>query len=372
MPRSSGGAVRRRKSGLWEGRYWDHGRQKAVYAKTYREAQERLRQALALIDVGVQVPNQKLTTAGFLEQWLSTSVRPRLRPATVASYEDTVRRYILPSIGRLPLARLGPEDVARMLAALANREPAISSTTQRYAYAVLRIALGRAYKSGHVLRNVATLVDPPTKARTEIRPLSAEEARGFLAATRHERLGPLYSVAIATGLRQGELLALRWTDLDLDQGTLTVRHTLRRRTGELAPPKTDRARRTIHLGSLAVSSLREQRRRQLEERIAAGRRWRNLELVFSTQMGGPLDSRNVTHSLQQSLAKHAYRHQRFHDLRHAFATLMLEAGEELAVVSRSLGHSDLTTTADVYAHLTPVILKRSAARMDTILEEPAV
>lgn len=367
MTRGSGGNVRRRKNGLWEGRYWQHGRQRAVYARSYREAQEKLRQALARADAGMQIPTNRTTTAAFLEEWLETSVRPRLRPATVASYEDTVRRYVLPAVGRIALSKLTAEDVGRMLAGLAVRKPAISPTTQRYAYAVLRIALGRAYKSGRVLRNVATLVDPPAKARVEMRPLTSEQARGFLEFVARDRFGPLYALAIATGMRQGELLALRWSDLDLDAGTVAVRHTLRRKTHELAEPKTARARRVLRLGTIAVGTLREQRRRQLEERLAAGRHWQDHDLVFATRTGTPLDSRNVTRALQEALSRAGYPRQRFHDLRHAYATLMIEDGEELAIVSRSLGHADLSTTADVYAHLTPTMLSRSAARMDGIL-----
>jgi len=322
VARGSGGNIRRRANGLWEARYRQEGRQRSVYASSYTECQAKLRQALQQVEQGIRTAGSRLTVETYLQQWLVASVRPRLRPGTIASYEDTVRRYIAPVVGRIPLVKLSPEDVSRMLARLAARSPAISTTTQRYAYAVLRIALGRAYKSGLVLRNVATMVDP---------------------------------------------LALRWQDLDLDAGTLNVRHTLARRTGQLAEPKTDRARRTLQLGSLGVSMLREQRRRQLEERLTAGPRWHDRDLVFTTRTGGPLDSRNVTQTLQGAVARLGYRRQRFHDLRHAYATLLLEDGVELAIISRSLGHADLSTTADVYSHLTPAMVARSASRMDVIL-----
>jgi site-specific recombinase XerD len=153
----------------------------------------------------------------------------------------------------------------------------------------------------------------------------------------------------------------------LETGVLSVRRTLRRTTHELAEPKTDRARRTLRLGSQASNSLKDHRRRQLAERLAAGSRWSDTDLVFTTRTGTALDSRNVTHMLQAALHRTGFPRQRFHDLRHAYATLMIEDGEELAIVSRSLGHADLSTTADVYAHLTPTMLSRSAARMDAIL-----
>jgi integrase len=182
-----------------------------------------------------------------------------------------------------------------------------------------------------------------------------------------DRLAALYVLAIATGMRQGELLGLRWQDVDLDAGRLTIRHTLRLGTRELAEPKTERARRTLRLGADSLLALREHRRRQLGERLAAGRRWVDGDFVFTTSIGTPLDSRNVTKAFQRILAAAGLPHQRFHDLRHACATLLLEDGEELGVVSRILGHSHIATTADVYAHLTPAMLERSAARMDAIL-----
>jgi integrase len=293
-------------------------------------------------------------------------VRPNARPRTTDSYSETVRRYIAPAIGRIQLAKLEPEDVVRMLAGLSARGT-LSPTTVRYAYVVLRVALGRALKSGRVLRNVATLIHPPAKARREMRPLTADEARAFLCAVADDRLGPLYATAIATGMRQGELLALRWRDVDLDARTLSIRHALRLGTRQLAEPKTDRARRTLRLGADVGVLLRGHRIRQVAERLGAGTRWQDGDFVFATTTGTPLDSRNVTRALQHALARAGLPRQRFHDLRHAYATLMLEDGEELAVISRSLGHANLSTTADVYAHLTPAMLERSAARMDAIL-----
>jgi integrase len=162
-------------------------------------------------------------------------------------------------------------------------------------------------------------------------------------------------------------MALRSQDVDLDARTLSVRHTLRLGTRTLAEPKTDRARRTLRLGADVAGVFHDHRVRQLEDRLAAGSRWHDGDFVFSSSTGTPLDSRNVTHALQDALARARLPRQRFHDPRHAYASLMLEDGEELAVISRSLGHANLSTTADVYAHLTPAMPERSAARMDAIL-----
>jgi integrase len=358
--RTTGGSIRHHATrDLWEGRYVAaDGRRHSVYAKTRREAQERLRAALSARDNGIRPAGRQLTVSAWLDEWLGTSVAARCRPSTARSYRDVVKLYIRPAIGRQSLAKLEPEHVAAMLARLTDRGD-LSPTTTRYAYAVLRIALGRALRSGRVVRNVCTLVDPPAKARHELRPLSRDESRTLLAGLRGDRLEALYVTALGTGLRQGELLALRWQDVDLERGELTVHHTLQRGTRTLAEPKTERARRTLRLPRQVVASLVEHHTRQSIVPLSG--------LIFTTEKGTPLDTRNVTRYLQRHLMRLDLPHQRFHDLRHAFATLMVESGEDLGTVSRILGHADFATTADVYAHLTPAMLDRAAERMDAIL-----
>jgi integrase len=352
---------------LWEARFrTDDGRQHSLYAKTRRDVQERLRAALTRTDGGIRPVSQVLTVDAWLDEWLAGSVESRLRPTTAENYATILRLYVRPAIGKVPLAKLTPEHVQRMMVALAARGD-LSPTTVRAAYAVLRIALSRALKSGTVLRNVCTLVDPPAKARHELAPLTADQARAFLDNLAGDRLEALLTTAIALGMREGELLALRWQDVDLRAGTLTVMHTLTRLTHELAEPKTERARRTLTLPRSVVAVLQSHRVRQAEERLAAGSQWQDRDLVFATSEGRALDARNVLRAYQLRLERAGLPHQRFHDLRHACATLLLEQGEELAVVSKILGHSNLATTADVYAHLTPAMGERVASRMDGIL-----
>jgi integrase len=363
----SGGSVRRRRDGRWEGRYVGMDRRRhSVYASTRRDAQERLRVAFADEDRGVPRGSKLLTVRDFLDDWLRTSVAVRCRTRTVESYRETVARYVIPAIGHLRLAKVEPRDVSRMLTALTDRHD-LSPTTVHYVHTVLRIALGHAVRLGLVGRNVAMIVDAPSRARPEQHPLTAQQARIFLGDVAHDRLGPLYSIAIATGMRQGELLGLRWGDVDLDRGTVAVRHALRRGDRVLTDPKTDRARRTIRLAPDFIETLRQHRVRQLEDRLAAGDEWSEGGYVFTTRIGRPLHGRNVLTSLHAALAKSGLPRQRFHDLRHAYATLMLEDGEELVVVSRNLGHTNTSTTADIYAHVTAPMAERSAARIESIL-----
>jgi len=300
-----------------------------------------------------------------------TSVRTRLRTSTAENYATIVRVHLQPAFGRVSLNKLTPEHVQAMLGRLSGREPALSPTTIRYIYAVLRIALGRALKTGRVVRNVATLVDAPPKSRPDLAILSGGDVRTLLHATREDRLAALYVSAVGLGLRQGELLGLRWSDVDVDAGLLSVRHSLQRRTHQLAEPKTERGRRTLAMPAIVVVALREHRRRQIAERLAAGPGWTDRDLVFPTAHGSALDTRNVTRALQSALALAGLPPVTFHSLRHACATLLIEQGEELTVVSRLLGHANLATTADIYAHLTRGMRQGAADRMDAILSRSA-
>lgn len=360
MTRTTGGSVRHHAGrNLWEARYTAaDGRRHSIYARTEREAQAKLRAALQAADHGIRPVGSQLTTAAFLDDWLATSVRQRCRTRTADSYASTVRLYIVPAIGRIPLSKLEPEHIGRMLADLSARGT-LSPTTVRYAYSVLRTALGYALRQGKTLRNVAILVDPPHRTETTVAPLTRDQARAFLAGVRGDPREALYVTALGTGLRQGELLALRWSDVDLARGELTVRHTLGRFSRQPEPTKTPRSRRTLRLPQQAVTALTTHRERQTVVPLSG--------LVFATERGGPLQQINVTLSLQRTLRRLGLPRRRFHDLRHTFATLALEAGEGLDAVSRALGHTSVATTADIYGHWTPAMQERLAQRMDAVL-----
>lgn len=345
---------------LWRARYiGSDGRRHALYRRTEKLAQQALRAALSDADNGVRPVNQQLTVGAFLDNWLEHHVKPSRRPRTYESYAETVRRYIAPSIGRVPLAKLEPEHVQGMLARLRGQRGQLSATTKRYVYAVLRIALGRALKQGRVVRNVCTLSDPPPRLRHELQPLNREQVRALLDGVSGDRLRALYVAALGTGLRQGELLALRWQDIDMQAGTLAVRATLQRGTRVLAEPKTERSRRTVRLPRQVVAALAAHREQQAVVPLSG--------LVFVTEKGTALDSRNVTRYLQRHLARLGLPRQRFHDLRHAFATLALESGADLHEVARGLGHTTIRTTADTYGHFTEAMAQQLANRMDDVL-----
>jgi integrase len=238
-------------------------------------------------------------------------------------------------------------------------------------HTVLRRALAQAEEDGLVPRNVAAIVKPPRMTRSEMHVLSPEEARILLEAAQGDRLEALYTLALTTGMRIGELCALRFVDVDLKAQALHVRCTLRYRNQDLyffETPKTPKSRRRIALSAITVDALRAHRTRQLEERLAAGVAWREDDLVFCDKMGVALCPEHLSGRNFQLLLKRAgLAHRPFHSLRHTCATLLLRRGVHPKVVSELLGHSTVSMTLDRYSHVLPDMQRDATAAMDTLL-----
>jgi integrase len=200
-------------------------------------------------------------------------------------------------------------------------------------------------------------------------PLTPEQARLFLGSVRGDRLEALYTVGLALGLRQGEILGLRWSDVDLDGGELRVAQALQRVNGRLqfVEPKSITSRRTVRLPNTVIRALRSHRVRQLEERLLAPDRWEKSDLVFTTSFGSPLDGRSVTRRFQAALEKAGLPRLRFHDLRHTAASIMLAQGISPRVVMETLGHSQISLTMNTYSHVMPSLKRDAAERMDAAL-----
>lgn len=239
----------------------------------------------------------------------------------------------------------------------------------QYLHAILRRSLGQAEKWELVGRNVAKLVDAPRPARKEVKPFTPEQARQFLGAAKGDRLEALYSVAVSLGLRRGEALALTWADIDLDRRTLTVRRSLQRvgKKVVFTEPKTERSRRTIGWPAVAISTLREHRVRQLEERLVVGARWQDHDLVFPSTIGTPMEPRNVLRAFHALSKRIGVEPQPFHHLRHCAASLLLAQGLKAQTVMAVLGHDRIGTTVDIYGHLFMESKMEAADAMDRAL-----
>ena len=340
---------------------------RAFYGRTQAEARKKLTAALKQTDDNLPLPGQGLTLGAFLKTWLKAK-EPDLRPESYRRYREACELHVIPSIGRTSLVRLSPGDVQKCYSAC--RDKGLSGTTVALVHGTLHKALDDATRWGQVIRNVADLVDTPRRSTPEMRPLTAEEASRLLVAAQGEPLEAFYTVALTSGLRLGELQAVRWREVDLEKKRLRVVATL---TGVadgtpiLAPPKTAKSRREVYLSEMASESLHRHRAQQLENRLLAGQLWQDHDLVFCNAFGRPLDGNNIRErSFKRLLAKAGLAPMRFHDLRHAAASLLLAEGVGVKVISEMLGHADITVTLKVYAHLMPTAQEQAAGAMDRL------
>lgn len=369
-----GSKPRVRHDGRWQANYTGlDGRRRSVIAKTPTECRANLRSALRLVEDGQTPPSGRLTVGAWLDEWLANYVAggttPKA-PRTVELYESVVRIHLKPRLGRAVLAKLTREQVAQALAE-AGKTLAPSSTSR--VYVILGAALDDAVKSDRIRSNPVRKLTPPTFDRPERVTWTPTEINAFLDSLAGDRQAPLYAFAIATGLRQGELLGLQWGDVD--QGAEVVRVVRQwTRQGTFTDAKSAAGRRVVGLADLGRWALTAQEGQQKRDRIASGGKWRNpSDLIFTDRLGGPLHHRTVWSSFEVRVARAGVRRIRFHDLRHAFATLLFDEGEELGSIAAALGHTSVDTTKRVYAHLLPKRARATASRIDHALgPRPAI
>jgi len=346
-------------------------KRKTVYGKTEDEVWQDLVKIQRDKQQGLPIVTKGQTIGKFLEGWLEDSVKPSVREQTYKTYESTVRLHIIPVIGKVALDKLTPQDVQRMMREAAKKD--FTATHVAYCRTILRIALNKALKWGLVARNVAALADPPKRQRYDAQYLTVDEARRFFKVVRSDRLEALYVVTTTLGLRKGEVCGLRWQDIDLDNGELTVRYQLQRVGGkkQLVEPKTDRSRRTIALPPFVVTALRAHEVRQRADRKWAASKWQEHGLVFTTSIGTPLEQSNLSRAFHSLLDTAGIPRQRFHNLRHSAATLMLAQGVEAPAIMAVLGHSHISTTINLYAHVMPEVKRDAADRMEALFATSA-
>jgi integrase len=336
---------------------------------TKRDAQQYLTGVLRDIDLGIYAGPSKVTLDEFLSRWLATAVKPRVRAQTFRQYDDMLARYVRPRLGRHQLGKITPLDIQQTYGSLTAE--GLSARTVRYVHTVLSNALKQAVRWRELPLNPATAVELPRRARTEMQALNADDARRLLVAAEKAGHGTLFAVAVTTGMRPEEYLALQWKDIDIEAATATVRRVIVRRTDwHFDEPKTSKSRRTIPLPATVRDRLKAHRREQAETRLAAGERYKNLDLVFATATGQPLDHANVRRTFKRLLKVTGLPSSvRVYDLRHTCATLLLADGENPKVVSERLGHTGITLTLDTYAHVLPTMQHRATERLQRTLFE---
>ena len=358
-------------SGLYIGRYTvgtaTGSERKAIYGKTRAEVAQKLTKAMADRDIGLVFDADKLKLGEYLKRWLSDSVKDTVKQTTYESYERIIRVHLAPTLGGIKLKNLSPTHVRGLYRE--KLDSALSATSVQRIHALLHKALKQAVNDGLIPRNVTEAVAAPRQVRKEIQTLTPEQARAFLQTAKSDRLEALYFLAIHTGLRQGELLGLRWSDVGLDQGILQVRRirSAAKGTPTFTTPKNNKGR-SVRLTPQAVQALRDHRKRQIEERLKQAGHWHDTGLVFTSTIGTPLNRHNVFgRSFKPLLRRAGLPDIPFHALRHSFATLMLSGREHPKVVQEMLGHSRINTTLDFYSHVLPDMQREAIDRLDVML-----
>ena len=381
------GSIFQRKDGRWVGSLnlgWENGKRKRrhFYAVTAAEVRDELLKARFDQSRGLPVARERQTVAKFLEGWLEHTLKSRAKPRSVESFTVIVNKHIVPALGRIRLDKLTPQQVQALLEK--KREPyktktkagkliekhGLSPQSIASIRTVLRSALSQALKWGMVARNVATLIDPPRIPPPKTHAIDANGARKLLEAARGERFEAILVLALTLGLRRGEILGLRWSDVDFENRTIRVNQALQRVGGKLqvTEVKTERSRRVVAVPECVVRAVKTRRAKQAQERLLAGVEWKESDLAFTNPRGGPLEPITLHRDFKRLLrAAELPTETRFHDLRHTAASLLLAEGVHLRVIMELLGHSSISLTANTYAHVMPAAMRDIADRMESIL-----
>ena len=353
------GRIRRRSKSSWEicvdiGRD-QHGKRLRKYVNVKgrkADAERRLRELVSAMDSGAPIDEHKGTLSEFMRRWLEDQVKTTTRPKTQVSYEALTRLHIEPQVGHLPLSKLSPSDVQRVVAGVLDK--GLSQATARRAYSVLHGALTCALRWGLITRNVCDAVDPPFEAEHELSPPDIATVRALLEEAMSTAYGPAFHLGAYTSMRRGEIAGLLWDRVSLDNGTVSVVAALSRESGklELVPLKSEGSRRMIHIDTTTVKVLRSHRAQQAEHRLSLGSLYSDQGYVFASQTGDPMDPDSYTKAWDRVCQKVGVKY-RLHDLRHHHITYLLELGVNIKEVQERAGHSSPAFTLSRYAHVTP-------------------
>ncbi|MEO8973771.1 MAG: site-specific integrase [Ktedonobacteraceae bacterium] len=367
------GSIYKQRNGLWAASLSiEGGKRKYFYGKTRKEVQEKLAAVLQEQKQGMLVATPQQTVGQFLTDWLENTHKQSVRPRTYERYEEALRLHLLPVLGKYQLQKLSAQHVQAFYAR--KLKEGLASTTVIYYHSVLHNALDTAVKWGLVARNVCDLVTPPRKTRFEIKPFTIEQVQSFFAAIQGHKWEALFTLALATGMRQGELLGLKWQDINFSTGTLQVRRILTRVPSETAgkvfieaEPKTEKSRRSITIALFALEALKQHRVHQLETQLKAGALWEAHDYIFCTLVGTHLRPSHVVDEFKKLLKKADLPDTRFHDLRHSAATLLLGLGVHAKVVQEMLGHTQMSMTMDIYSHVLPTMQQDAVSKLNALL-----
>ena len=345
------GTVHKRSNGTWRAQLSVNGKRLSFCADTKAKCFTWIRKMQLQFDQGIDFKDGDLTIEEYLYLWLNAS-RSALRPKTAHQYEQTLQRHILPYIGDVKIKDINLRKVEMLYADL--QKAGVGIRTIRLTHSILHRALERAVKYDMIMRNPAHGAMLPRWKQVEMRMLDESQVSQFLIAAQNSPHEALYHLAITTGMRQGELFGLKWTDLQWNSGMLHIQRQVQRvpwQGWSFIEPKTKAGRRTIKLGEASLHALRLHKERLQSRKAVVGARWQDYDLIFPSNKGTPLEPSNMRKDFNRVLEKAGLAKIRFHDLRHTAASLMLNNGIPVIVVSKVLGHSKPSITMDIYGHL---------------------
>lgn len=376
--------VSKRPDGRWETRVrvgTDNGKPKyrSIYGRTKKEAEEKLAEITTQLKTGTYANPSNVTLGEWINEWING--RPNIRETTRAFYDSLIRVHIAPALGDIKLNRLTTRDIQTLLNEKmvdgAVRGGGLSAATIRYIHVCIQSTLKQAVKERLLIVNPAEAVERPQIPPKEMKTLTIEQVGIFLEEAKQDPNYAAFLLDLSTGLRRGELLGIWWDDIDFEKSTLTIRRQLskRSRTAEkhldrlfFTQPKTNAGHRQLSLPSNVLHALKDHRKRQHEARLIMGGAYLNPDIVFATPEGGPLCPDSFYKSFKRILRKAGLPNVRFHDLRHTYATMALQAGISPKTIQAVLGHANISTTLNIYGHVTKEMHTQAAEIMGDILE----
>ncbi|MEW5784797.1 MAG: tyrosine-type recombinase/integrase [Bacillota bacterium] len=373
--RASGeGSISQKKDGRWVASLItglsEKGKPKRsyFYGKNRKEVADKLKKAQTQVDTNTYRDKDNTSFAAWLNLWLEEYKKPALRQTTYEGYRLQVSAHISPNLGHLRVTQIKTEHIQKFY----NEKRlggGLSPKSIRHMHCVIRGSLEQAKKEGMIFINPAESVSLPMLEQQEMKTLDVEQVSTLLDEVRESRFFAAYYLELSTGLRRGELLGLRWKDLDLKEGTLSVNKSLSRVKDGLIlqEPKTPRSRRKIKLPDSAVKVLKKHSAIQAQERLGLGAAYQDQGLVFANEVGDPTCPRAFTRHFERALKSAGLPRVRFHDLRHSFATMALEGGINIKTVQEMLGHTSISITGDIYSHVTGKMKDAAAQKIEGIL-----
>lgn len=361
------GSIGRRSDGLWMARITlPSGKRKTKYGKTQKEVRDWLSEMQTANRQGTWSDSQNVTVGAFLERYLADVVAHTLRPKTQESYNLLTRKHLIPELGNIRLLALRPSHLQSFYSAKLAEE--YSKRTVQYLHSILHKALSQAVRWDMVPRNVADSVDAPRPSKTIPALLTEAQALSFLDGLKDDPLYPLWLTLFSTGMRKGEVLGLRWMDVDLDQAVIHVTQTagtVHKKGTVISEPKTEQSKRSIILPSQLVVALKAHK--ESTKRYQGFEAFVDQDLVFSTKRGTPFGSRNLLKYFQEALEAQGLPKVSIHSLRHLHATLLLKAGLHPKIVQSRLGHSDIGQTMNTYSHVIAGMDDKAAEEVSRML-----